>query len=554
MDNQQYSSQSVKAEQTRLLYEALPLAFIATIVNACIIVVIEWPVIDAYILLSWLVAVFILTLYRFVKYNLYIRYGKQSEYNEAWTRQFNVGVILSAIVWGYAGVFLFPEADFAYQAFLVLVLSGMSAGAVGTLSYMRKPILIFLYAVGIPVITRLFFEGTPMAIAMGVMIVLYIIILTTATERIYQSTYQNIMLRIEAANREKALRDSEEKYRMIFESAPLGIMHYDSNGQIIDSNTTLAQLLGIERHALVGRNILDKIDDEELIAAFDASIQGKQGIYKGSTYEFIPINHIPVRMHCRGIKTSEGAKISGVAILEDITEETRIDKLKNEFVSTISHELRTPLTAIHGSLGMLAIPQTQLEKQQYDNLIDIAKRNSERLLLLINDILDIDKITSGNMPFHFDTLAVKSLLEQALTDNKTYGEKYQVRFTNIGSAEHYVFVDKDRFLQVMANLMSNAAKFSPAGSEIEIGVINKSDRLRLYVSDRGPGVAEEFVDSLFLRFSQYDSSDARQTGGTGLGLYISKEIIERMDGHIGYERNEHGGSTFYFELPSVCPA
>ena len=242
-----------------------------------------------------------------------------------------------------------------------------------------------------------------------------------------------------------------------------------------------------------------------------------------------------------------------VAIVRDITERKKIDKLKNEFVSTVSHELRTPLTSIRGSLGLVAGGVAGEISAKAKELIDIAYKNSERLVRLINDMLDIEKIESGKMTLDLKSHALMPLIEQAVEANRAYGEAYGVTFeiTETIPGVH-VLVDQDRLLQVMANLLSNAAKFSPANGLVKIAVVHGNLGVRVMVIDQGTGVPDAFRHQIFQKFSQADSSDTRQKGGTGLGLNITKAIIEKMHGVIGFDSATGAGSMFYIELPEYC--
>jgi len=234
----------------------------------------------------------------------------------------------------------------------------------------------------------------------------------------------------------------------------------------------------------------------------------------------------------------------------DITERKEIERLKNEFIATVSHELRTPLTAIIGALGLLKELTTGKLPADADAFMNMAQQNSDRLATLINDILDIEKIESGLAEFRADAVAVAALVERAAALNAPYADKFGVRFEpQRPLPDAVVTADEGRLLQVLTNLMSNAAKFSPAGSAISLSATLRDGRVRVAVADRGPGIPEAFRGRIFQKFAQADGSDTRRKGGTGLGLSISRAIIEKMGGTMNFESVAGQGATFYFELP-----
>ena len=239
-----------------------------------------------------------------------------------------------------------------------------------------------------------------------------------------------------------------------------------------------------------------------------------------------------------------------VAMVRDITERRKIDRMKNEFISTVSHELRTPLTSIHGSLGLITGGATGELPESLRQMIQIASNNTDRLLLLINDILDIQKIESGQMDFQFKPIDVMQLLEQAIEANAAYAEQYKVHFRIVRRLENVqILGDHARLMQVLNNLMSNAAKFSPEGGEVELAAELDHDTVRISVTDHGEGIPDDFQPSLFEQFTQSDSSDSRQKGGTGLGLSIVKAITEKHRGRVDYRTAAGQGTTMLVEFP-----
>jgi PAS domain S-box-containing protein len=252
---------------------------------------------------------------------------------------------------------------------------------------------------------------------------------------------------------------------------------------------------------------------------------------------------------CMHLSANESPPVF-VAIVQDITEQKKIERMKSELISTVSHELRTPLTSIRGSLGLIGGGVAGELPPQAKMLVDIAHKNSERLILLVNDILDMEKIEAGKMELHFKPVELMSLLHQALEANCAYGEQFNVSYELENDLPGImVNVDPDRLMQVMANLLSNAAKFSSAGDKVRVAVIVSGKRVRVAVKDQGSGISEQFRSQIFQKFAQGDSSDTRKKGGTGLGLSITRAIVEKMGGNIGFSSEPNVLTTFFIEFP-----
>lgn len=239
-----------------------------------------------------------------------------------------------------------------------------------------------------------------------------------------------------------------------------------------------------------------------------------------------------------------------VAAVRDITEKRALERVKNEFVSTVSHELRTPLTSISGALALMAKGTAGTLPDKALGLVAIARSNCDRLVRLINDILDLERIEAGELVFEFSSVPTRRLVERAIGENLDFASKFQVRLEHEGEpVDAEVWGDEHRLLQVLTNLISNAVKFSPAGGTVRVSTRRAGGMLHLAVSDHGRGIPDAFKPRIFQKFAQADATDSRQKGGTGLGLSIVKSIVERHGGRIGFESEWGVGSTFHVDLP-----
>ncbi|TMM54635.1 ATP-binding protein [Sulfitobacter sabulilitoris] len=277
-----------------------------------------------------------------------------------------------------------------------------------------------------------------------------------------------------------------------------------------------------------------------------------QPLLQGKTEQLIyelDIKDVPHEITLQLIPSHTG-RAQFVAIARDISERQALEKTKDEFIATVSHELRSPLTSIKGGLGLVLSGATGDIPDKARNLLDIAHRNADRLVLIINDMLDLEKIAAGQMPFTMQRVDGAELLRDAVAANTAYAEKYKVRITAKGLEDGtQIECDPDRMFQVLTNLLSNAAKFSTPGDEVVVELQETDDATILRVTDTGAGIPEEAQASIFERFTQADSSDRRAKGGTGLGLSIVKAIVERHSGTIDMRSREGEGTSFIINLP-----
>lgn len=355
-----------------------------------------------------------------------------------------------------------------------------------------------------------------------------------------------------------ALRDSEAQYRDLFENASDLIQSVKADGRLLFVNRAWRETLGYTEHEAAFLFMKDFIHPDHLessIRTFNQLKIGKNVQRIETIFMTKDGQTIDVEGNISCNFDDHGVLVSTRGIFRDISHRIEVDRLKNEFISTVSHELRTPLTSIHGSLGLLMGGVAEELSGQAKSLIDIAYNNTERLVRLINDILDVEKIEGGHLAFDFRVIDVMSVINRSIATNQAYAGQAGVQVDLSQAApETPVYLDADRLTQVLDNVLSNAIKFSPQDSVVLVYVTVEEDSVRIAITDHGPGISEEFQPLVFRKFAQEDGSATRQKGGTGLGLSISKAIIDRLDGRIWFETRPGSGATFYIELPIYSPS
>lgn len=367
------------------------------------------------------------------------------------------------------------------------------------------------------------------------------------------------------------LQDINALREAIFDAASISIVSTNEHGVIRTFNQGAEKLLGYSASEVIDTltplrfhlleelaaraKVLSQEFGTQINPDFDVfTAKAREGDEDENEWTYVRKDgsHVPVILSATALRGSDGEITGYLGLARDISEIKRIDRMKSEFISTVSHELRTPLTAISGALGIIvngaagAIPDTATK------MLNIAHKNSLRLIHLVNDLLDMEKLSAGKMHFELKSQTILSIVNQSIDANAAYAAQYHVKLVlnNTVRDDLRVNVDAQRLQQVLANFLSNAAKFSPSGEFVELRIETMFNNVRVSVIDKGNGISDEFRSRIFQKFSQADSSDSRQKGGTGLGLAICKEIIERMGGRVGFFSELGKGSQFYFDLPT----
>jgi signal transduction histidine kinase len=355
------------------------------------------------------------------------------------------------------------------------------------------------------------------------------------------------------AQREQELQAKAELLRATLDHVQQGIGVFDAIGTLVLSNEQLFALLGVEPEAFAeGRGQVYKL----LSAAAERGAIASEGDQQigpliSADHSSRPAPHLLRGRDGRIFEAWHVAVPNGRSILtvDDVTERRQVAKIKDEFVSTVSHELRTPLTSIRGALAVLGRNAEKSLDAQGLKMLDMASRNAERLTNLVNDILDIEKLASGALTMRPERIDLAHVLRDACDQNRPYAASYQVEFALLVDEPLPIMGDFGRLQQAVTNLLSNACKFSPAGSSVTVTGKRENDRIKVMVEDRGPGIPADFRSRIFRRFAQADPEHRAGNIGTGLGLAITKAIVDQHHGRIGYESEPGEGTCFWLTLP-----
>jgi PAS domain S-box-containing protein len=371
-----------------------------------------------------------------------------------------------------------------------------------------------------------------------------------AIETVASSLGQMLARSQERGRAEELSRQQE----ILLDSVADGICGMDRYGNVSFANPAAARLLSSPASRLTGRSIHDLLhgtapdgkkcgDDCALKRATERQVAcaGEDTLFRANGTSF-PAEYFFTPIHDQG-------RFSGsVLSFRDISQRYALDRLKDEFISTVSHELRTPLTSIRGALGLLSSGILGNINDKASNLLRIAVTNSDRLVRLINDILDLERIQSGKEPITFRPMQLNDVVRQAIDGMQPVADAAGVQLLH-DTTQAEISADPDRLLQVLTNLLSNAVKFSPPGSSVSVMTRPGATGVTLFVIDQGRGIPADKLEAIFGRFQQVDASDSRQKGGSGLGLAICRTIVQQHSGRIWAERNPVRGSTFRVFLP-----
>jgi PAS domain S-box-containing protein len=365
----------------------------------------------------------------------------------------------------------------------------------------------------------------------------------------------------EQTHAEEELNALTRQRQSILDSVGDGIFGMNMEGRLTFINRSGAEMLGYSAPDLLGQNMQALIHHSR---ADGTPYPAEESPIFGSVKRETPL-HVdddvfwrkdgkPLPVEYIACPLVENDQVDGIVVaFTDVTERRRLDRMKDEFISTVSHELRTPLTSLRAALGLVASGALEKRPEKIPQMLDIALTNCDRLVRLVNDIVDFERIGSGTLPLHKSEWNAIDLLRRAMDPERSTASRAGLTF-RIDAQPVDVWVDGDRILQVLGNLIRNAIKFSEKGGEIRLAARASSEtEVTFEVQDQGPGIPEDKLDLIFERFQQADASDTREQGGTGLGLALCRGIINQHGGRIWAKNNTGSGSTFSFTAEQYVP-
>jgi len=505
----------------------------------------------------------------------YRRAGNAAAHAGLWVRRLAIGAAALGAGWGYGAAVFFP-GGVDQQVFLSFIVALVSAGALPIFSTLWWVYALYAAAVMLPFNVVLFAYGTEFLRLLGAAVpLLYVANVITAYElgRAFLAAYglRSAYQRLSSDNAEiqaqlgeqldslldahREVQAAGRKLTLFSERAPIAVFEVDPNATILDMNPAAENLFGYAAPELVGRSCITMLlgaDERErteqwwrdfVAAGRPVTMTAERCLRRDGLELAVEWTLTPL--------ADEDNRVNSIVLQgRDITQQRAAERVRSEFTSTLSHELRTPLTSILGSLQLLRSGALGDMDKDQGELVEVAERNGQRLLDLINEVLDIEKIESGRLSLVPEPIELEGLVGESIRLNQGFADRFKVRLVlQEEPVKVMVRGDRKRLMQVMTNLLSNAAKFSPPDGAVDVTIQPGGDTVRVSVSDRGPGIPEAFRGRIFGRFAQADSADSRIKGGTGLGLAISKRLVEMMQGRVGFEDRPGGGTTFFFELP-----
>lgn len=352
----------------------------------------------------------------------------------------------------------------------------------------------------------------------------------------------------------REILEEKEELESIIESVYAGLVMINKSGKVMQMNASARSMLGINDPEVVGKAYQDIVNYEPVLDILKTSLDESTEVAEEVSISLREDEEKIYQVQSALVRGDDQQPIGVVAIFNDITEIRSIDRMKTAFVSTVSHELRTPLTSIKGFISTLLQDEDGTfydfdMKREFYTIIDTE---CDRLTRLISDLLNVSRIEAGRaLDLNPKPVTLTTLIEKVVSVQKSYTNKHEL-VIDIQSELPTIVADEDKVDQILTNLTNNAIKYSPEGGKVTISATRYGERVRMCVSDQGMGIPKEHLPKVFDRFHRVDNRDTRRVGGTGIGLYLVKHLVEAHGGKIWVDSEVGKGSKFIFELPK-CP-
>jgi len=504
---------------------------------------------------------------------------KQKEsFDDYWVRLLLINSNMFAALCVMLFITVFPIVSNEYQFLILLIAGAMSAVAMPALMLFNQVYITFISILLLPLILyEILLRTTTDYLYAAVILVLYLGLIASSqmlarsmrsllalkysnmelVDRLAETNISleesNAKLQREIEHRKRVdatLRERSQHLEQIMDATGDALLVLDKTGKVSRMNTMMHDMSGFSPEEILGRHYVDNIlphSDPAISVMIHDVMEGKPGYEAQETWLMNRDGGmIDVRMSIQPIPHGDGVD-AVVCTLADITRDKETERIKDDFISTVSHELRTPLTSIHGTLKLVEGGVGGEVPERVQKLIKVAVNNSERLSLLLNDLLDIQRLDAGRLDYAMSENNACEVVEEAVEASQGYATNYHVQLELKNCVDALIWTDRARLIQVLFNLISNAIKFTPEGESVEVGMSLMESKLRISITDHGGGIPEMFRPYLFDRFSPQRGIH-RQHRGSGLGLSIAKQIIESMGGSIAYETHMGEGTTFFVDI------
>ena len=553
----------IRLEEIRLLHGGTPFSYTASFVIALIIyfVLLDHATSENNLNI-WLTIMLSVTVIRSIDSYRFAKCSLKEQLDKSWRLKFFIGTGVAGACWGLLPWLGYPTSV-EYFAFIIVCQIGVIAGSLSTLSYRWETMALFLLPSSLLLVLRLLTEDQNFSNPTALVLMVFIFFSLSAGRRVFNNTQQNIRLRIEADNREQAIELMHQKQALHLQNTPLAIIEFDIELRITEWNKAAERIFGYSRNEALNENVM------HLILTRDGSSDAEKLWERLLNYEAVVGSVIEnktksgAQIFCEWFVTpltDENNKIAGIAAMAlDITDKKHNDlaiikskeeaekanQAKSDFLSSMSHELRTPLNAILGFTQLLKYEKHLSEKQK-SHISEISKAGN-LLLELVNQILDLARIEKGHLQLSMEKVTLDNVLNECKSMITPLIDNNRLTLDVPTDLHGYVVADYTRLKQVMLNLLSNAIKYNVENGTVSIKAVQKRNNIvRICIIDTGEGISKSLLKEIFQPFNRLNASCNIE--GTGIGLSISKQLIEMMNGTIGVSSTLNEGSEFWIEL------